>query len=260
MRERTTDKHWQRYGREDPYFGVVSDTRFHREQLTPDALRDFFRTGEEHAAYILEQIRRHMVPDFAPRRVLDFGCGVGRCTLPFGRHADAVLGVDVSGDMIEEGRRNAETMGAKNVAFDVSDAALSNVEGPFDLVHSFIVFQHIRPRRGEQLIRRLIELLSEDGVAVVHVLYRVQLSPVGQAARWLRKHVPPVHWAANLRYGKPLRYPLMEKNVYPLNRLFYLLQQAGCGQGMFRLEGRRTMRGLLLFFRRQPDEIPYNAG
>ncbi len=201
MLERNTDKDWQRYGREDPYYGVVSDDKFHKENLNAETKQDFFRTGEEHAAYILSEIREHVLPEFNPRRVLDFGCGVGRCTLPLARHAESALGVDVSEAMIEEARRNAKSMEADNVSFSVADATLSNVAGPFDLIHSFIVFQHIPPRRGEALVERMIGLLSDDGVAALHFLYHAELTPVQAMALSAhgKKHVrsePTVSTAA----------------------------------------------------------------
>ncbi len=259
MLERNTDRDWQRYGREDPYYGVVSDERFHKGNLDEDALNAFFATGEEHADYLFTQIRKHMVPDFAPRRALDFGCGVGRCTLPLARRCESVAGVDVSADMIAEARRNAAAMSVPNVTFDVSDANLSGLErGAFDLIHSFIVFQHIPSRYGERLVERMIELLSDEGVAVLHFLYHAEIKRWHAVARWLRKRVVPLHWAANLLYGKPLRYPLMEKNEYDLNRLFFLLRRRGCGNGIVRLEGVHTMHGIIVFFQKHADVIPYN--
>jgi 2-polyprenyl-3-methyl-5-hydroxy-6-metoxy-1,4-benzoquinol methylase len=38
--------------------------------------------------------------DFAPRRVLDFGCGVGRVTLPLARRVDAVVAIDIADSML----------------------------------------------------------------------------------------------------------------------------------------------------------------
>lgn len=256
---RNTNRDWQRYGREDPYYGVVSDDRFHRQNLTDDAKREFFRTGEEHAEYILSQIRGHMLPEFSPRRMLDFGCGVGRCTIPFARHCDSVVGVDISEAMIDEGRRMADALEARNVEFAVSNDGLSGLDpNTFDFIHSFIVFQHIPYNMGERLITRIIELLNDDGVAALHFLYHAELSRPQAVARRLRKHFAPVHWLANVMQGKPFRYPLMEKNVYDLNRLFFLLRKHGCGRCMVRLEGVQTMHGIIIFFQKHTDVIPYN--
>lgn len=257
---RNTNKDWQRYGREDPYYGVVSDDRFHKANLTEEARNAFFRTGDEHAAFLMSEIRNHMAPDFAPRRMLDFGCGVGRCTIPFARHCQSAVGVDISDAMVEEARRGASAMGVENVRFAVSDDKLSALEGEtFDFIHSFIVFQHIPFKKGERLIKRLIALLDADGVAALHFLYHAELSPLQTVARWLRKNLAPVHWMANLIDHKPLRYPLMEKNVYDLNRLFLLLRRQGCGHGMVRLEGVQKMHGIIVFFRKHADVIPYNV-
>jgi 2-polyprenyl-3-methyl-5-hydroxy-6-metoxy-1,4-benzoquinol methylase len=258
MFERDTDQDWKRYGAEDPYYGVVSNDEFHRENLTDEVRRQFFKTGDEHVDYILGQIRAHMAPGFFPRRVLDFGCGVGRCSIPFGKHSESVLGVDISEDMIEEAKQNANRLSAVNVKFMVSDADLSILNGSYDLIHSFIVFQHIPPRKGMRFIAKMIDHLDDDGVAVLHILYHAEISRAHMVARWLRKRAIPIHWIANVFYGKPWRYPLMEKNEYDLNRLFMLLRRKGCGNSIVRLTGAQTMHGIIIFCQKKADKIPYD--
>jgi SAM-dependent methyltransferase len=258
MLERNTDKDWKRYGSEDPYYGVVSNETFQKDRLTDEARAEFFKTGEDHVDYILGEIRQHVNADFSPRTVLDFGCGVGRCTLPFGKYGESVLGIDVSEAMIEEGKKNAERLGRGNVNFEVSEEGLANVKGPFDLIHSFIVFQHIPPRRGFEFIGKLIDQLSVEGVAALHVLYHAEISRPQAVVRRLRKYFPPVHWAANLFYGKPWRYPLMEKNEYNLNQLFFMLRRKGCGNMLVRLAGAHSMHGMIIFCQKRSDDLPYD--
>ncbi len=258
MFERDTDRDWKRYGSEDPYYGVVSDERFHKDCLDNEARDAFFKTGEDHAAYLFDEVRKHMVPDFAPERILDFGCGVGRCTIPFSRFGREVVGIDVSADMIEEARVNATTQEVHNVEFVASGSPSEALTGEFDFIHSFIVFQHIPQAKGEILVEQLVNRLSADGVGVLHFLYHAQISPLHRLVRNLRKRIAPVHWLANLFHKKPWRYPLMEKNEYDLNRLFFQLRTLGCGEMMVRMEGVHTMHGIMIFFRRQRDLIPYN--
>ena len=258
MFERDTDRDWQRYGAEDPYYGVVSDDRFHKNCLDESARNAFFKTGEEHVTYLFDVICKHMLPDFSPERILDFGCGVGRCTIPFSRFGKDVVGIDVSEDMIREARTNASTQKVNNVQFVASASPDEALQGKFDLIHSFIVFQHIPQPRGEVLLTQLVNMLSADGVGVFHFLYHTEISSLHRLIRGLRKRIAPLHWVANVLHKKPLLYPLMEKNEYDLNRLFFVLRRLGCGEITLRMEGVHSMHGIMIFFRRKRDLIPYN--
>ena len=59
MLGRNSDKEWQKYGDNDPYYGVVSLDKFHKDKLTPEALDEFFESGRKHIDYVLETVRKH---------------------------------------------------------------------------------------------------------------------------------------------------------------------------------------------------------
>src|SRR4051812_38611679 len=111
----STDHAWKQWGEKDPYFGVLTADKFRRHNLTAEAKAEFLDSGRGHVEYVLAMLRKHIDPAFAPRRVLDFGCGVGRLVIPFAREADEVVGVDVSEGMLAEARRNCDDAGARNV-------------------------------------------------------------------------------------------------------------------------------------------------
>jgi len=66
---------------------------------------------------------------WAPRSVLDAGCGTGRCAIELARHGIDVVGVDVSPSMIDEARRRAPALAW--VCTDLVDLALDQ---SFDVV------------------------------------------------------------------------------------------------------------------------------
>ena len=78
----STDQAWVKWGRQDPYFAVITNEKFRSANLTDAARKEFFDSGRYHANYVLDRCRRLIDPAFAPQRALDFGCGVGRVTLP----------------------------------------------------------------------------------------------------------------------------------------------------------------------------------
>ena len=248
---------WEKFGKEDPYFGVIDLDRFHKSNLTPEAITEFFVSGQSHVEYVVGTIRSHIDPKFQPRVALDFGCGVGRCTIPLARLCRRVTGVDVSPSMIEEGKSNAMSRTVTNIEW-VNSGDLKTVSGEFDFIHSFIVFQHIPPVQGMDLLSRLIDLLAADGMASIQLLYYRNSSRLKQILSRIRVSVPLVHNFANLYYGKPFSYPLMQKNVYDLNAVFDLLHKKGCGSCVVRFgETGGEHQEAMLFFRKRRDAIPY---
>src|SRR5262245_11062821 len=69
-----SDKDWIQLSIEDPYFAVLTDEKFRRENLNDDLLKEFFESGEKYINLILDTVRSYLDPGFQPRKALDFGC------------------------------------------------------------------------------------------------------------------------------------------------------------------------------------------
>ena len=224
-----TDRHWRAWGRHDPYFGVLSEDRFRSGQMD-DATRDeFFASGSAHVQHLFERIHRHLGADFAPRSGLDFGCGVGRLAIPLAARLTHVLGLDISPDMLAEATRNATDAGAANATFALSDDALSQAPGRYDLVHSHIVLQHIPVQRGLPLVKALAARVADGGVLALQFPVRC-VAPA--PARWLataRRRIPGANAAWNLLKGRHLGDPPMLLAAYPLETLVPWLHGNGFG-------------------------------
>jgi SAM-dependent methyltransferase len=226
----STDRAWQQFGSENPYWGVLTKRDFEKERFDDDARRAFFATGEDYVETVFTTVREHLDPHFAPRRTLDFGCGVGRLALPLARRAEHVVGVDISPGMLAEAAANATRAGVDNIEFVLSDDALSRVPGRFDLVHSFIVLQHIPPERGEVLLAALLDRLAEGGVGILHLTYAhgSRTPPLRRALTRLYERMPIAWSARSVLKREPLREPMMQMNRYDLSRVFRIVQEAGC--------------------------------
>jgi len=251
-----SDRDWERFARSDPYWAVVTDPRFTRGRLNQDGLRSFFEAGARHIDVIFDAIHRFVQPGFAPERALDFGCGVGRLTVPLARRARQVVAVDVSETMLREARANCAARGLANVAFRLSDDRLSAVTEEFNLVHSFIVLQHIPCRRGERLFRALVARLADGGVGVIHVTYSKEppapsRSFGGRLLGWARgcgRGVRALARGLGLHAGRPL----MQMNDYHLNPLFLQLQGAGVRRVHVEYTDHGGCYGVILMFRKDP--------
>lgn len=255
-----TDSTWGYWGKTDPYFGVITHEPFTRGRMDEPARTRFFASGQRYIEFALNTVSRYVDPDFRPTRALDFGCGVGRLTIPLADVCDSVVGVDVSDGMLEEARANVERCALTNVSFVKGDPELSQVTGKFDFLNSLIVFQHIPPPRGEAILRRMLELLTDGGVGALQFTYGFASGTprARQALAQAYKSVPLLWSARNLVKGRPFGEPLMQMNAYDLNQLFRILYESGCElvhphfteTGSFRSK----FYGVVLFFQKRKLE------
>lgn len=227
-----TDRDWEQWGAHDPYFGVYSREEYRAGALTNEAKAAFFTSGETHIRRIWRDIEAAFGSGFEPRSALDFGCGVGRLVLPLAQRASLVTGVDVSPSMLAEAKRNCSVADVANVVFIESDDNLSRVTDMFDLVHSYIVLQHIPWRRGRGILQALAARVAPGGVLAVQIL---SACTAPRLIRWmvqLRYALPPLNWARNLLRGRPLFEPAMQLHVYDLAAVKSDLERGGfvCSQ------------------------------
>jgi 2-polyprenyl-3-methyl-5-hydroxy-6-metoxy-1,4-benzoquinol methylase len=246
-----SDKDWITLSIEDPYFAVLTDEKFRRENLNDDSLKEFFESGEKYIDQILNTVRTYLDPGFQPRKALDFGCGVGRLVIPLAHICDSVTGVDVSSHMLQEASRNCVFRGIKNVELLRSDDALSAVSGTFDFIHSYIVFQHIPVERGERLMSNLIDHLEADGIGVLHFSYHTAIPRISKLLYRLRKASKLFHILMNIREGSSINNPLMQINDYNINKLLLIMQEAGCHHTYLRFTAHSEVLGVLLFFQKK---------
>lgn len=140
------------------------------------------------------------------------------------------------------------------------DDGLTNVHGPLDFVHSFIVFQRIPPERGEEILKQLVGLLRDDGIGALH--FTCSWSSKASLSRRLLtdayRRVPSLYGLRNLAKRRPFREPMMQMNRYDLNRLLRILQESDCHRVQLRFTetgyfGHGFYGVVLLFQKRKLD-------
>src|SRR5262249_25158315 len=165
------DRYWQSLGEENPFWGVGTNDALQTNNLTADAVHQLYASGEAYIAFVWQVIHRHLDAHFAPTSALDFGCGVGRLAIPLGRRCRQVVGVDVSEGMLRRARARCDLAGLAHVGFVPDAGPLAGITESFDVVHSYIVFQHIPCPKGEAIAERLVQRLKDGGVGVLHFTY-----------------------------------------------------------------------------------------
>jgi SAM-dependent methyltransferase len=244
----TTDIAWEEWGRRDPYYGVITDPKFRRSQMDGPAKREFFESGESHVHGVLTTIRKHIDPEFAPRRVLDFGCGVGRLLIPFAKTAEEAVGLDVSASMLQEAQRNCDEHGLSNVRLLSSDDLLSNLTGSFDLIHSCIVFQHIPAERGRSIFSKLLQRIRPGGIGAIHLTY--------SKTRFGANHgMAPARPAPQAPFDAPPGKsiagggdPEIQMNPYNMNEILFSMQRCGVQKSHIEYSNHGGELGVFLFF------------
>ncbi|HJP58472.1 MAG TPA: class I SAM-dependent methyltransferase [Gemmatimonadaceae bacterium] len=240
---------WESFGETDPYWAVLTEQKFRNSNIDTAARAEFFASGEAHVDWVVETIRATIDESFAPRRALDFGCGVGRVLIPLAKRYPGAVGIDVAQSMLREARRNIDAQ-AVSAELILGDDRLSRVSGAFDFIHSYIVFQHIPPARGLRLVAALLDLLNPGGAAALHFTYAAPLSIRQRLLRWLRHHTPMVTAATNLAKGRSASAPYMELYEYDLGRLFEIFRASGCADFHLRLTDHGGLMGAFMFFRK----------
>ncbi len=244
-----TDKEWEKLGRNNPYFGVLTDDKYRTSNLTDENIGDFFESGSEHIKHVLKFIRNHIDPNFTIKKALDFGCGVGRLVVPLADHAQRVTGIDVSASMLTEAKKNCENKSIKNVDFAPSNINLSSFNGTFDFIHSYIVFQHIPVKRGESLFENLITRLASGGVGIIHFTYAND-NYIRKIVSWIKSYIPLSKYFFNLIKGRNIFTPEMQMNLYDLNKLFSIMQKFNIFEFHAEYTNHGGYFGIVLYFRK----------
>jgi len=149
---------------------------------TPDATLDDAQLAKKRhlAAKLL------LAPD---KRVLDIGCGWGGLGLYLAETADVdVTGVTLSTEQLQVANgRAAEKNVAGSARFLLQD--YRDVPGSFDRIVSVGMFEHVGVAFYDIYFRRCAELLTDDGVMVLHSIGRSE-GP-DSTNPWISKYIFP---------------------------------------------------------------------
>lgn len=171
--------------------------------------------------------------DMRHANILDYGCGVGRLTIPFAKHFGChVTGFDISRNMVDEANRRAWGISPQTSSLIVAGHYVTPGDGVPDLVppetvdfiYSVLTFQHIC---SLNVVRRILNsfhrVLTEGGEFVL------------QVKKW-RKGLRPWNYqpGADGEVGilpdfpeLPARYHSEEGNAYTEDELKRVLLRAG---------------------------------
>jgi cyclopropane-fatty-acyl-phospholipid synthase len=123
------------------------------------------------------------------QRVLDIGCGWGGLALSLAREADVqVDGITLSTEQLATAQARAEAAGlAGRARFSLTD--YRDMAGPYDRIVSVGMFEHVGRPNFQTYFDKIADLLTDDGVAVVHSIGRADGPAFTQP--WIAKYIFP---------------------------------------------------------------------
>jgi SAM-dependent methyltransferase len=171
---------WEDLARLDPLWAIAS---------TPEKRfggwdeEEFARSGERKVAALLQRLDALGLPE-RRGRALDFGCGVGRMTIPLANAFEEVTGVDIAPAMLEQARERAADLPRLRFVLNESDDLDAFAGETFDLVYTGLVLQHLPSRpMALRYLSELAGLVGTGGVLVAQVPIALALRPRLQPGR-----------------------------------------------------------------------------
>ena len=167
----------------------------------------YFQSPDDSLDQAQEAKKRHIIAKLDVRdgqSILDIGSGWGGMALSLARAADVrVTGVTLSKEQLEVARRRAAEAGLdKRVRFELLD--YRKLRDRFDRIVSVGMFEHVGPPHYGQYFRKVRDLLTPDGIALVHSVGEYDH---GSTNPWIQRHIFPGSYTPSL--GQVL--PAVEK-------------------------------------------------
>lgn len=170
---RTLEQHkrdWEDLAELDHFWSVLAHPDKKHKRWPPE---EFFATGKE----VIEQALG-ILEDFGitvqRTSALDFGCGLGRLTVPLAQSFKRCIGVDISVKMVALAQEYH--LGKTGVSFETIDRQDLSLfsDQSFDLVISFLVLQHQPCVEAVELwLREMVRVLRPEGILMFQLPCRL---------------------------------------------------------------------------------------
>jgi len=219
---------FETFGREDPFWAVLSDKRFKHNRWDKEA---FFATGRREIQAVLDYVAEKGLV-MRKGKALDFGCGVGRLSQAMADHFDQVVGVDIAQPMLDVAAdHNRHGEHCRYVLNTSEDLGVFEDSG-FDFIYSNITLQHMARQHATRYIAEFFRLARPGGVVVFQIPAGAEPIAPGRSApiRW---------WATSVRRGSNTwrrlrghwrrlrRRPVAEMHGTPCTEIERLIEASG---------------------------------
>jgi 2-polyprenyl-3-methyl-5-hydroxy-6-metoxy-1,4-benzoquinol methylase len=167
--ERVRDA-WTHLGTVRPYHSVLTRPEFLPKNLNDEAVQRFWASGTQESGRIRAILKNYGFTDTQSKTCVEYGCGLGRLTLPLASIFHRVDAYDISAIHLALAERQAAEANAGNIVFHLSFCDKGDLDiADCDVFYSCIVFQHNPPPIIKDLIVRSLKSLRPGGIAIFQV-------------------------------------------------------------------------------------------
>jgi cyclopropane-fatty-acyl-phospholipid synthase len=160
----------------------------------------YFTRGDETLEEAQAEKKRHiaqkLVLDRPDLHILDIGCGWGGLAITLAQDYGArVTGITLSEEQFDEATARVAAAGLSDrIAIKLQD--YRTITGPFDRIVSVGMFEHVGITHYGAFFAALRNLLTEDGIALIHAIGRSDGPSVTNP--WITRHIFPGGYAPAL--------------------------------------------------------------
>jgi SAM-dependent methyltransferase len=162
---------WSSYGTTDPYWSVLTAERWRAANVArAEVLEEFYESGAGGIRRFEAWLARNELEIGAGAVCMEYGCGVGRCTVWLARRFRRVVAFDVSQPHLEAARAATAARGIDNVEFVLVRGPddLSLLNGA-DVFYSTLVLQHNPPPITVDILDAAFKGLKGGGIAFFQI-------------------------------------------------------------------------------------------
>ena len=167
-----TSLYWRDEGSQkcEMYYSVLTDDKY-KKILSENEIKKFLLSGNSNISDALNYVKRFSKSNKKINSVLDFGCGVGRLSYNLPSSIKEIWCCDFSKSHLNEAKKNlSKKFKNNNLNFKYLSGINSIKDLPKqDLIYSFITLQHNTPPVMDYMINQLLQLLNNDGIAILHI-------------------------------------------------------------------------------------------
>lgn len=157
---------WTALGNERPHHSVLSSGKFLPQNLSAN-MGEFWLSGQHEASVVRAMLARHGFVNLATKTCVEYGCGIGRVTVPLASIFGSVHAYDISPSHLELANQRIAACTTTNVFLHLcTQTPIGQNLEPCDFLYSRIVLQHNPPPIMMVLIRSFLEVLRPGGIAI----------------------------------------------------------------------------------------------
>lgn len=207
---------WEHFGWQEPHWSVLTTDEFRQANLAANQEK-FYESGRYGVEQFLNLLRRNgCLPEkLSDKRIIEYGCGVGRVTHALAQRFGEVYAYDISAPHLRLARQFTDSLKLNNIRFTQIKHPKDVLHLPqVDAVYTAIVLQHNPPPVIRFILQALLGALTPGGVAYVQIV-TYQQDYTFDAETYLR--------TAPQRIGQ-----VVEMHVLPQRRVFEIIAQSRC--------------------------------